>query len=85
MMCGEIDLSYVGSLGLLGTVFVLLLDSVGGLIAALVVIGISLDLRYPEWLICQQMEIFFIFDNLEYDVHYDGAAAWLDQWPRGVD
>jgi ribose/xylose/arabinose/galactoside ABC-type transport system permease subunit len=86
MMCGEIDLSYVGSLGLLGTVFVLLLDSVNGLIAALVVIGISLIIgilngvfiskwKYSSFL--ATLSMMFIMMGLQRGLT-NGRAVWID-------
>jgi ribose/xylose/arabinose/galactoside ABC-type transport system permease subunit len=86
MMCGEIDLSYVGSLGLLGTVFVMLLDSVNGLIAALVVIGISLIIgilngvfiskwKYSSFL--ATLSMMFIMMGLQRGLT-NGRAVWID-------
>jgi ribose/xylose/arabinose/galactoside ABC-type transport system permease subunit len=85
MMCGEIDLSYVGSLGLLGTVFVLLLDSVNGLIAALIVIGLSLiigilnglvisKLKYSSFL--ATLSMMFIMMGLQRGLT-NGLAVWI--------
>jgi len=90
MMCGEIDLSYVGSLGLLGTVFVLLLDSVGGLTAALVVIGLSLVIgtlnglfvskwKYSSFL--ATLSMMFIMMGLQRGLT-NGRAVWIDD--KGV-
>jgi len=86
MMCGEIDLSYVGSLGLLGTVFVMLLDSVNGLIAALIVIGISLIIgilngvfiskwKYSSFL--ATLSMMFIMMGLQRGLT-NGRAVWID-------
>ena len=86
MMCGEIDLSYVGSLGLLGTVFVLLLDSVNGLIAALIVIGLSLIIgilngvfiskwKYSSFL--ATLSVMFIMMGLQRGLT-NGRAVWID-------
>lgn len=86
MMCGEIDLSYVGSLGLLGTIFVLLLDAVGGLTAALVVIGISLIIgilnglfiskwKYSSFL--TTLSMMFIMMGLQRGLT-NGRAVWID-------
>lgn len=86
MMCGEIDLSYVGSLGLLGTVFVLLLDSVGGLIAALAVIAISLifgilnGLFISKWKYSSflaTLSMMFIMMGLQRGLT-NGRAVWID-------
>jgi len=86
MMCGEIDLSYVGSLGLLGTVFVMLLDSVNGLIAALIVIGLSLIIgvlngvfiskwKYSSFL--ATLSMMFIMMGLQRGLT-NGRAVWID-------
>jgi len=86
MMCGEIDLSYVGSLGLLGTVFVLLLDSVNGLIAALIVIGLSLIIgilngifiskwKYSSFL--ATLSMMFVMMGLQRGLT-NGRAVWID-------
>ena len=86
MMCGEIDLSYVGSLGLLGTVFVLLLDSVSGLTAALIIIGISLSIgilnglfiskwKYSSFL--ATLSMMFILMGLQRGLT-NGRAVWID-------
>ena len=86
MMCGEIDLSYVGSLGLLGTVFVLLLNSVSGLTAALVVIGISLifgilnGLFVSKWKyssLLTTLSMMFIMMGLQRGLT-NGRAVWID-------
>ncbi|UCD77196.1 MAG: hypothetical protein JSW26_17430 [Desulfobacterales bacterium] len=86
MMCGEIDLSYVGSLGLLGTVFVLLLNWVSGFTAALIVIGISLSfgihngffiskLKYSALL--ATLSMMFIMMGLQRGLT-NGRAVWID-------
>ena len=86
MMCGEIDLSYVGSLGLLGTVFVLLLDPVGGLAAALIVIGLSLisgilnGLFISKWKYSSflaTLSMMFIMMGLQRGLT-NGRAVWID-------
>jgi ribose/xylose/arabinose/galactoside ABC-type transport system permease subunit len=86
MMCGEIDLSYVGSLGLLGTVFVLLLELVSGLTAALIIIGISLIIgilnglfiskwKYSSFL--ATLSMMFILMGLQRGLT-NGRAVWID-------
>lgn len=86
MMCGEIDLSYVGSLGLLGTVFVLLLESVGGYTAALIVIGISLisgilnGLFISKWKyssLLATLSMMFIMMGIQRGLT-NGRAVWID-------
>ena len=86
MMCGEIDLSYVGSLGLLGTVFVLLLDSVGGLVAALVIIGMSIvfgilnGLFISKWKyssLLATLSMMFIMMGVQRGLT-NGRAVWID-------
>jgi ribose/xylose/arabinose/galactoside ABC-type transport system permease subunit len=86
MMCGEIDLSYVGSLGLLGTVFVLLLESVGGYTAALIVIGISLisgilnGLFISRWKyssLLATLSMMFIMMGIQRGLT-NGRAVWID-------
>jgi len=86
MMCGEIDLSYVGSLGLLGTVFVLLLNFVNGLTAALIVIGISLifgilnGLFVSKWKyssLLSTLSMMFIMMGVHRGLT-NGRAVWID-------
>jgi ribose/xylose/arabinose/galactoside ABC-type transport system permease subunit len=86
MMCGEIDLSYVGSLGLLGTVFVLLLESVGGYTAALIVICISLisgilnGLFISRWKyssLLATLSMMFIMMGIQRGLT-NGRAVWID-------
>lgn len=86
MMCGEIDLSYVGSLGLLGTVFVLLLESVGGYTAALIVISISLisgilnGLFISRWKyssLLATLSMMFIMMGIQRGLT-NGRAVWID-------
>jgi ribose/xylose/arabinose/galactoside ABC-type transport system permease subunit len=85
MMCGEIDLSYVGSLGLLGTVFVLLLDSVNGLAAAMMVIGLSLAIGILNGLVISifkyssflaTLSMMFIMMGLQRGLT-NGLAVWI--------
>ncbi len=85
MMCGEIDLSYVGSLGLLGTVFVLLLDSVNGLAAAMIVIGLSLAIGILNGLVISKfkyssflatLSMMFIMMGLQRGLT-NGLAVWI--------
>jgi ribose/xylose/arabinose/galactoside ABC-type transport system permease subunit len=90
MMCGEIDLSYVGSLGLLGTVFVLLLDSVNGLAAAMIVIGLSLAIGILNGLVISKfkyssflatLSMMFIMMGLQRGLT-NGLAVWIND--KGV-
>ena len=86
MMCGEIDLSYVGSLGLLGTVFVLLLESVGGIAASAIVIGISIcfgilnGLFVSKWKyssLLATLSMMFIMMGIQRGLT-NGRAVWID-------